>query len=151
MIKKYIIDGNNLIGKISDLWALQQKDKQMSRIKLTKILDQYFSRKNVKVSLHFDGHAADAIPSGNLQIFYSNNVIADTKIRHEIENSNNPKTIAVISSDHGVQDCAKVNSCKIIKSEEFSKLLKQKKNTNKEDEITKSISTDEIKKIFGVE
>ena len=42
MIKKYIIDGNNLIGKISELWSIQKKDKQLSRVKLAKVIDQYF-------------------------------------------------------------------------------------------------------------
>jgi predicted RNA-binding protein with PIN domain len=150
MIQKYIIDGNNLIGKISDLWALQQKDKQMSRVKLVKIIDQYFNNKNVKVSLHFDGFAGDAIPSSSAKIYYSNNKTADSKIKQEIDSSKNPKTIAVVSSDHSVQNYAKVNSSKVFKSETFSKQLNEKKSVNSEEEISKSISDDEIKKMFGV-
>ncbi len=38
----YIIDGNNLIGKIASLMNLQKKDKQASREKLIYILDRYF-------------------------------------------------------------------------------------------------------------
>ena len=150
MIQKYIIDGNNLIGKISDLWAMQQKDKQMSRVKLVKKIDQYFNSKKVKISLHFDGFAGDAIPSTSANIYYSNNKTADSKIKQEIDSSKNPKTIAVVSSDHSVQNYAKVNSSKVIKSEEFSKQLNEKKSVNSEEEISKSISDDEIKKMFGV-
>lgn len=151
MIKKYIIDGNNLIGKISELWALQRKDRFMSRVKLTKMLDQYFSSKNIHVSLHFDGFAGDAIPSSKMKIYYSNNKSADLMIKKEIDNSNNTKLIAVVSSDHEVQNYAHVNSCKVIKSEEFSKIIKKKDPKSTEEEITKSIDNDEIKKLFGVE
>ena len=150
MIQKYIIDGNNLIGKISDLWTLQQKDKQMSRVKLVKIIDQYFNGKKNKVSLHFDGFSGDAIHSSSANIHYSNNKSADSKIKNEIDSSKNPKTIAIVSSDHSVQNYAKVSSCKVIKSEEFAQQLNDKKPVNSEEEISKSISDDEIKKMFGV-
>ncbi len=151
MIKKYIIDGNNLIGKITELWALQQKERQMSRVKLVKYLDQYFANKNVKVSLHLDGFASDPIPSNKTKLTYSNNNTADSKIKKEIDNSKNQKLLAIVSSDHSVQNYAKVNSCTIIKSEEFAKLLKDKKNKKSEEEITKSISNDEMKKLFGID
>ncbi len=151
MIKKYIIDGNNLIGKIPQIWSLQKKDKQASRVKLVSLLQLYFSKKNVNVSLHFDGFASDAIPSGKLKIKYSNNKIADVKIKEEIDLSRNSKLVAIISSDHNIQNYAKVNSCTIIKSEDFVKQLSKKKDTAAEEEINKSISNDEMKRLFGVE
>ena len=151
MIKKYIIDGNNLIGKIPELWNLQKKDKQASRIRLVGLLNGFFGQKNVKVSLHFDGFAGNAIPSGKIKIKYSNNQTADDKIKEEIDLSRNPKVIAVVSSDNSVYDYARVNSCERIKSEKFAKQLNQKNKNISEEEITKTISQDEIKKIFGVE
>ncbi len=151
MIKKYIIDGNNLIGKIPHIWNLQKKDKQASRVKLVSLLQLYFSKKNVNVSLHFDGFAADAIPSGKLKIKYSNKKNADIKIKEEIDLSRNPKVLAIVSSDHNIQDYSRVNSCTVIKSEDFAKQLSQKKDTAAEEEINKSISNDEMKKLFGVE
>jgi hypothetical protein len=42
----FIIDGNNLIGKIKSLMDLQKKDKQASREKLVLILDRYFLAKS---------------------------------------------------------------------------------------------------------
>jgi predicted RNA-binding protein with PIN domain len=151
MIKKYIIDGNNLIGKIPELWNLQKIDKQASRIRLVGLLNGFFGQKNVKVSLHFDGFPGNAIPSGRIKIKYSNNQTADDKIKEEIDLSRNPKVIAVVSSDNSVYDYARVNSCVRIKSEEFAKQLNQKDKNISEEEITKTISKDEIKKIFGVE
>lgn len=151
MIKKYIIDGNNLIGKVKSLWAIQQKDKQLSRLKLVKLLDQYFSIKKVKVSLHLDGFENDVIPSSQIKLFYSNNKTADSQIKNEINNSKNPKVIAVVSSDHNLQDYARVNSCTIIKSEDFAKQMNEGKKKSDEDTIIKSIDDDEIKKLFGVD
>jgi len=151
MIKKYIIDGNNLIGKIPKIWNLQKKDKQASRVKLVSFLQQYSNRKNIKISLHFDGFPGDAIPSGKIKIKYSNNQIADIKIKEEIDLSRNPKVVAVVSSDNSIAGYAKVNSCTIIKSENFAKKLNQQSNTVAEEEIIKSISNDEIKRLFGVE
>lgn len=150
MQKKYIIDGNNLIGKISELWKLQQKEKQLSRVKLVRKLDQYFSDKKVKVSLHFDGFSGDAIPSARLKIHYSNNSSADSKIKNEIDNSKNPKLITVVSSDHSVMQYAKFSSCTVIKSEDFAKEMNKSKKQNSEKEIEKTIDNDEIKKMFGV-
>ena len=151
MVKKYIIDGNNLIGKLKSLWSIQQKDKQLSRIKLVKLLDQYFTSKNVKVSLHLDGFENDAIPSSQIKLFYSNNKTADSQIKNEINNSKNPKVIAVVSSDHNVQDYARVNSCTIIKSEDFAKQMNESKKKSDEETIIKSIDDDEIRRIFGVD
>ena len=126
-------------------------DRKLSRIKLVKFIDQYFRDKKQKVSLHFDGHLTDAIPSSSSKIIYSDNKTADSIIKNEIDRSTKPKTIAVISSDHSVQNYAKVNGCTIIKSEEFAKLLKSKKDKHSEEEISKSIDNDEIKKMFGVD
>ena len=53
--KTYIIDGNNLIGKVKQLNSLQKKDRQTAREKIAFMLDRYFRKKKVKVSLHFDG------------------------------------------------------------------------------------------------
>lgn len=150
MIRKYIIDGNNLIGKVGKLWSLQKTDRQLSRVKLVKKLDQYFNNKNVKVSLHLDGYAGVAIPSSKICIHYSNKHSADSKIKKEIDFSNNPKVIAVVSSDHSVQNYAKLSSCTVIKSEEFASLMNQNKVEDSEEEINKSINDSEIKKMFGV-
>ena len=148
MIQKYIIDGNNLIGKISELWALQKKDRQMSRVKLVKIIDQHFRNKRLDVSLHLDGFAGDAIPSSSARIFYSNNKSADSEIKKEIDRTTNPRTIAVVSSDHSVQNYSKLSSCTVIKSEVFARELNQKESTNSEEEISKSIDNDELLRLF---
>ncbi len=101
-MKHFIIDGNNLIGKISLLKVLQKKNKQGSREKLAFLIDKYFSSKNAKVSLHFDGFPKNPIKILNAKIHYSNSSTADEKIKQEISVSKNPKNIIVVSSDNNI-------------------------------------------------
>ena len=50
-MRHFIIDGNNLMGKIPSLYKLQKKDGQSSREKLAFILESYFmNKKNNKVN-----------------------------------------------------------------------------------------------------
>jgi len=147
----YIIDGNNLIGKINKLWHLQKVDGQKAREQLVFMLERYFAGKKVKVSLHFDGFPKDVIKTSKLKIIYSENKTADDRIKNEIDIANNPKLITVVSSDLSVFNYAKANSCKRIKSEQFAKQLSGKKSGNDEDDIIKSIDNDEMKKLFGIE
>jgi len=148
MQRKYIIDGNNLIGKIPKLHGL---DKQVLRGKLAFILERYFYDKKVKVSLHFDGFANAQIRARGLKITYSENRIADDKIRDEISYAKNPKLITLVSSDNALRDFAKKNSCTIISSEEFNREMNKPANVNDEEKLIKGIDNEEMKRLFGIE
>ncbi len=150
-MQTYIIDGNNLIGKIKNLFAAQKLNPQNSREQLVHILDRYFSTKKQKLSLHFDGFPGIGIKSVKGRISYSGNKTADYEIKKEIERTNNPRLLTVVTSDHEIQNFAKVCGCKVIKSEDFKKQLFVKTDSVSEEEIAKSISTDEMKKAFGVD
>ena len=151
MKRKYIIDGNNLIGKIPNLWKMQQKEKQSSREGLVFQLERHFFYKKIKVSLHFDGHENNHIKAKGIKIVYSENTNADNKIKDEISDSNNPKLITVISSDFNVLDFARVNSCSTIKSEAFAREMNKKDDIEDEEKLTKSIDNEEMKRLFGIE
>ncbi len=151
MARHYIIDGNNLIGKVKRLWKLQQKDGQASREQLAFILDRHFSGKPVSVTLHFDGFKGEAIKTNKLRIEYSNNKTADEEIKKEIARCDNPKMVGVISSDRNVMEFAHVNACEVIKCEDFVRQIKSKNKKDEEAEKVKSISNDEMKRLFGVE
>lgn len=148
MQRKYIIDGNNLIGKIPELKGL---NRQILREKLAFILERHFFNKKTNVSLHFDGFANSQIQARGLKITYSENRIADDKIRDEISYSNNPKLITLISSDNALRDFAKKNSCAIISSEEFNKEMNKPSQINDEEKLIKGIDNEEMKKLFGIE
>ncbi len=84
-MKHYIIDGNNLIGKINSIHKMQQKDKQQSREKLAFMIDNYFHDKNAKVTIHFDGFKNLPIKLNQAKIIYSDSKSADDKIKNQIE------------------------------------------------------------------
>jgi len=96
-VKHYIIDGNNLIGKIKSLNQIQKKNKQHSREMLGFILSRYFSIKRALVSLHYDGFENDAIKVLAIKIIYSASSTADEKIKREIERSKNPKNNILVT------------------------------------------------------
>ncbi len=150
-MKHYIIDGNNLIGKIKELFELQKRDGQSAREKLAFMLDRYFTGKKVSVSLHFDGYPKEAIRTANLKIIYSESRPADILIKDEIDRFKNPKLITVVSSDASVYEYAKVNACGRVKSEDFAKQILTSRDTLEEEDIIKNMDNEEFKRLFGIE
>jgi len=150
MMTHYIIDGNNLIGKIPALMKIQKKDKQSSREKLALMLQRYFLNKKANVTLHLDGFAVTKINAGRIKIIYSENITADEKIKNQIEKSKSPRTITVITSDSNLTQFAKVCSCKVIPSEDFAKQLNNKSQDDEQTIIDSMKNDDEFKKFFGV-
>lgn len=151
-MKHYIIDGNNLIGKISSLKKLHNKNKRQSAEKLAFILGRYFSRKKSKVSLHFDGFPEEKINVTGIKIFYSAEQTADEKIKIDIEKSRNPRNIILVTSDTNVAEFGKVCSCKVIRSEDFSKLLFTDSAKDEEKSRIDEINNQqEFKKLFGID
>jgi len=135
----YIIDGNNLIGKIKSLKELQKKNKQGSREGLVNMLNNYFAGKKLKATLHLDGHPNTALNFSKGRIIYSEKRNSDFMICEEIDNSKNPKLIAVISSDHKIMNYAKANSCAVIKSEDFYQEIEKSCEKNDEQEKLKQL------------
>ena len=148
---KYIIDGNNLIGKIKSIQNLQKTEKQTAREKLAFLIEDYFRNKNFKVSLHFDGYPNLPINISFTKIIYSRVKTADEKIKDEISASKNPKNLVVITSDNNLKEFARVCSCTIISSEEFSAELTRRSEKNDEEERIKSMNdVEEFKRLFKV-
>ncbi len=147
----YVIDGNNLIGKIRSLQKLQNKDKHSSREVLVNILNRYFAGKKLKLTLHFDGFSNIPLHVSKGKIIYSDKKTSDQMIRQEIDRSPNPKLIILISSDHGLINYAKVNSCKIIKSEDFVREIENSHSMDEETEKLKQLEkqNNEFLKLFN--
>jgi hypothetical protein len=150
-MKHYIIDGNNLIGKVKKLSELQKKDKQSAREQLIYFLQNYFFGKKIKLSLHFDGYEKSPLNLPNGKIIYSESKTADEKIKDQISSSKNRRAIVVVSSDNGIRDYAKVCRCTLMTSEEFYKEFASKNETDDEEKRIKEINNvDEFKKLFNV-
>lgn len=151
MIRKYFIDGNNLIGKSKSLKETQKNDPQRSREKLAFKLDNYFHGKGYEVILFFDGYPRDAISTIRVKIVYAFDRPADDCIRDAIERDKSRRTIAVVSSDHYVMNTAKANACTVIKSEDFWNRMNRARENDEEEEIQKKISKEEIKRLFDAD
>lgn len=150
-MKKYLIDGNNLIGKIKSVAKIHTKDKQASREKIAYLLDRYFTNKKIIVFLHFDGFENRKIKVKSIKIVYSENLSADEKIKKQIELEKNNRNTVVVSSDNSIKDFAKVCGCNIILSEDFGQEIT--KTNHQDDEETRIKTINDInafKKIFGV-
>ncbi len=148
MIRKYIIDGNNLIGKIAELKKLQKSNPQASREKLVFLLRRYFDKHKFEVSLYFDGFPKEIIAGGKIRIKYSYEDAADFFIKREIDASENPRTLAVVSSDSEIFDYAKINACKAMKAEEFLRQIEPKEIEDEKERAKKELSDDEILRMF---
>lgn len=150
-MKKYIIDGNNLIGKIRSLSILQSKDKQASREKLAFLIDRYFANKKVEVTLHLDGFANEKISTSRIKLIYSNEISADEKIKKQIETAGNKRNTTVVSSDNNVREFAKVCGCACVLSEDFAQEIAKGENTDDEESRIKAMEDiNTFKKIFNV-
>ncbi len=149
----YIIDGNNLIGKIPELKKVYESDKQQTRCILVEILNNYFAGKKIKLSLHFDGYEKSHLKIVNGKIKYSKNLQADLMIRKEIDNTQSKRLITLITSDLSLIEYAKVNGCNYKTSEEFYNDIKNSYQTDEEEEKIKMLEKekDEFLKIFGAE
>lgn len=149
-MKHYIIDGNNLLGKIPAIKKLQKSNKQASREKLAFLLGRYFSKSRNSVTLHFDGHLKETIKVSGIKIKFSGSKTADDKIKIEIERSKNPKNIIVVTSDNNVAEFARVCSCQVIKSEDFTKnLFTLNSSDDEQSRIDQINNSEEFKKLFG--
>jgi len=146
----YIIDGNNLIGKVPRLKELHFKDKQLSRSELVSILNPYFAGKKINLTLHLDGFKNLPLNLSKGKIIYSDQITSDAKIKDEISKSRNPKLITLVTSDRLLSDFARANSCSVIKSEEFVKMMKVKNERNEEVQKIRNLENDKefFKKIF---
>ncbi|MEJ5351216.1 MAG: NYN domain-containing protein [Melioribacteraceae bacterium] len=152
-MKHYIIDGNNLIGRILELKKIHEQDKQQSREELVNLLNDYFAGKGIKLSLHFDGYKKSYLRIINGKIKYSKNLQADSMIRKEIDDAQSKRLITLVTSDLSLLEYARVNGCSIKTSEEFYNEIKNSYQINEEEERIKKLEKEknEFLKIFGAE
>jgi predicted RNA-binding protein with PIN domain len=145
----YVIDGNNVMGKIPHLFKLQQKDKQRAREQLVYLLQRYFSSKKINLNLYFDGYENAPLRLGKGKIIYSGNKQADHFIREQIERTKNRKNLVLVSSDNELKNFGRACSCRIISSEDFVKLLMKEKTEDEEKLRVEDINdVEEWKRIF---
>lgn len=145
-LQRFLIDGNNLIGKIPELRKLKS---DIASEKLIFLLQRYFSNKKVKITIFFDGYSSEKIKT-NFEIVHSLNRSADELIKNKIDKSIRNQNLVVVSSDLEIFSYAKECGCSAIRSEDFYKKISSLKSDNN-DEKKINYNLEEFKKIFNVE
>lgn len=145
-MKNFLIDGNNLFGKIPHLRNLKC---DIASEKLILILQRYFLNKKTKVTIFFDGYLPERIKT-NFEVVYSINRSADELIKNKIDKSIRNKNLTVVSSDLEIYSYAKECGCTAMKSEEFYKKIISSLKENLEEKPSQS-NIDEFKKLFNAE
>jgi len=147
----YIIDGNNVIGKIPELVKFQKKDKQRAREQLVYLLQNYFHNKTIGLTLHFDGYENIPLRLSKGKIVYSGKKAADYFIRENVEVIKNRKNITLVTSDNELKNFGKACGCRVISSEDFVAMLNKGKTVDKEKpEIGSKSDIEEFKRLFDV-
>jgi predicted RNA-binding protein with PIN domain len=104
----YLIDGNNFIGAIREIDIRDEA----AREKLTRLLARYQRAKNNSVIVVYDGPPPPGVREvtriGGLTVIYAGpRSDADTRIRRILEESADPASFIVVSSDRQVYSFAR--------------------------------------------
>ncbi len=141
----YLIDGHNLIPKVG--LRLDALDDEME---LLSILQEFARLKRRAVEVYFDGAPIGYDGMRNFGTIKAHFVrvgqTADNAIRARLERMGaSAKNWIVVSSDHEVQNAARVNRAEFISSEAFAKELKEAANSApKADVGDRKISAQEV-------
>ncbi|MCX8010337.1 MAG: NYN domain-containing protein [Ignavibacteria bacterium] len=134
-MRKFLIDGNNILNSYKNLKEVFDKDKAAARNKLVQLIQDYFFSSKNEATIFFDGFEEDGHSfkkvSQNVFMKFSRTKPADKIIRETIDKEKNKRILIVVSSDNEVIDYARINACKVQTSIEFSaKIAKSKKVDN---------------------
>jgi uncharacterized protein len=118
----YLVDGHNLIPKVPG-FSLRSVDDEMQLVELLQI----FARlKRKKVEIYFDKAAVGQAGTKKIGMitvhFVRQGSSADQAIRQRLEKSiKENHNYRVVTSDHAVQNAARLNQAEIQSSESFVK------------------------------
>ena len=117
-----IIDGYNFIFRV---YGFGQAELQEVREKFLLRLQNYIEKKKVKIEVVFDSREKEFFPSvssrDRLKIVFSQD--ADDYIRNVVEDSHNPASILVVSSDGEIIRGVSKHGAKIESPMKFDMLL----------------------------
>lgn len=122
-----VIDGYNLIHAIPELARLVGTDLERARDALVDKLAVYRSKRNVRVTVVFDGRSAAVQPTrppGGVEVVFSRAPQnADAKIKNMIALEKSPRSWTVVTSDNSIVIFARDYGAKTIPSAEFAAQL----------------------------
>ncbi|MCM8796065.1 MAG: NYN domain-containing protein [Candidatus Omnitrophica bacterium] len=146
----FIIDGYNIIHHAAYISQRPKraKEERFALLEFIRINKLCGSTRN-KILIVFDGYPDPSILnriSKDMEVVFSKNEKADSKIKQFIERSVNPKNVVVVSDDKEIGFFAKSYACRWVKVEEF--IQRKIKPINKKAEPLKpELSFSQINKI----
>ena len=141
----YLIDGHNLIPKVG--LHLNSPDDEME---LVAILKEFARLKRQQVEVYFDGAPIGQAGTRKLGTVRAHFVplgqTADSAIRSRLKKmEKDAKNWIIVSSDHEVQNAARVVRAQVVTSDEFVKMLRTATNsTPKANTENKKLSAQEV-------
>lgn len=148
----YLIDGHNLIPKVG--LHLNSPDDEME---LVAILKEFARLKRQQVEVYFDGAPIGQAGTRKLGTIRAHFVplgqTADSAIRSRLNRmEKDAKNWIIVSSDHEVQNAARVVRAQVVTSDEFVKMLRAATNSapkaNTENKKLSAQEVDEWLKLF---
>ena len=140
----YLIDGHNLIPKLG--LRLDSPDDEME---LVAVLQEFARLNRREVEVYFDGAPAGQAGARNLGTVRAHFVrlgqTADSAIRARLQKmGKRAKNWIVVSSDHEIQNTARIVRAEILTSEEFVRELRQARDTAPKPPQDKPLSNAEV-------
>jgi len=120
-VKKIIIDGHNLIPKVSGIQLSDPEDEN----KLLEMLNEYCRLSRTQAEVFFDGSPTPGKPvkkSGLVHVhFIRKGLTADDAIINYVRDHHRPEMLlSVVSSDHRIQNAVKNLKAESVSSESFN-------------------------------
>lgn len=138
---QYLIDGHNLIGKMSDI----NLDDPDDEVELVLRLRSWAARgRKRKVTVIFDhglpGGVERGLSSGSVKVIFApSGRTADSLLIKRIGNVNNPGEYTLISSDQRIIRSAERRRMNVLRSEQFADKMDQEQDKGKERPAVESI------------
>ncbi len=119
-----IIDGHNLIGKMSSISLSDPEDEA----KLVAVLARHLLHRRQKAIIVFDkaaeGDLAPRLKAPRLSVIFAPpEGSADAIIIGMIKRDPNPKGLTIVSSDNEIRRCARSRRARLVSAEDFAKRL----------------------------
>lgn len=124
---RIVVDGYNLIHAMPELARLVATDLERARDGLVAKLAVYRSRRNVRITVVFDGQGMSALwtrPPGGIEVVFSRAPQdADQKIKNMLALEKSPRSWTVVTSDNSIVRFARDCGARTVSSAEFAKKL----------------------------
>jgi len=142
----YVIDAYNIINHTTFARSNKIRDPLRALLEFVKTR-RYGKRLKNKVTLVFDGYpkvSAQGLEEAGIDVIYSREETADTRIKRLVETSKNPKGIAVVSDDRQIQFFIKSAGASAISVEGFVNPRPKNISMKKEDSIKPDLNYTQI-------